>query len=250
MYAAARHHPRTHERPTRRPAIARVFLSYTRLDLRKARKIARRLWQSDVAVAMYNPHEPWDDPIREMHALAASSTCVVWFSNGRPPTDWILPELERAASCEVPVLDLASVTDLSGVIDAIRAGDWRRNVADRFHPGPLPEPDGTVAGDLKKLEALFYRQAGERGEFIEKHAKLARMESNADDDNRTLSLFFTCAPIAVCVVLLLLALIALFFSMSVAGLLLGLTLACVAITPRIWRYANRFDGKTSLRHRL
>ncbi|MEC5399848.1 hypothetical protein [Uliginosibacterium sp. H1] len=250
MYAAARSHPRTHERPTRKPAIATVFLSYTRPDVLKARKIARRLWQSDIAVAMYNPHEPWDDPIHEMHALAASSTCVVWFSNGRPPTDWILPELERAASCEVPVLDLASIADLPGVIDAIRARDWRRNVADRFHPGPLPQPDGTVAGDLKQLEALFHRQAGERSDFIREHAKLARMESDADEGNRALSVALTCAPIAACMVLLLATLIALFFSVSVAGVLFGLMLACAAVTPRIWRWANRYDGKTSLRYWL
>lgn len=242
-------HPPTHERPLRGKRIASVFLSYTRDDLRPARKIARLLWQSNIEVAMYNPRDPWEDPMERMYSLAAKPTCVIWFENNRAPSRWIMPELELAAEYETPILKLKSISELSELIDAVKCRDFSADVSRHFKRDDLPKADGSAEAEWRLTEKLFYRQieAGDGSEFIGRLNWFARLESDTNSGNAIIVIALCFGPPMLAFYTLVAAIIAAFFSKNFALTLCGIAAFLILITPLTWKAASKYSKPSSWR---
>lgn len=242
-------YPAAHERPLRCKEVANIFLSYTRPDLRKARKVARLLWQAGIRVAMYNPRDPWDDPMERMYSIAAGVTCVIWFANDRQPTDWILPELERAASRKIPILKIDSVADLSEVISALRRGDFSQDKSSSFLLSDLETANGTAESEWILTERLFHRQLakGEESDFIGRLNWFARLESETNAANFAIGAALFIGPPVLTVLLLITAGLVSFFSGAFALTLLLAALILLLATPMLWKLASRFSKPVTWR---
>ncbi len=233
--------PQSADRSMKVPCVARVFLSYARPDMKLARKIARLFWQRGIEVDMYNPRDPWEDPLREMYLRIPGKDCVVWLSNGRTPSDWIAPELERAAEQSVPVLNLGSIAELRSVSKAIKEGDWRGDIAAQFLRDDLPELEGGLESEKNHMEKLFDRQvdAGEGSEYIGRLAWFGREE---EDENAKRALLFAALvimPWGCSLVLLMLAGLSMLFWAEVAKWFFLCALACCLVGVGAWRWVSR-----------
>jgi hypothetical protein len=242
-------HPPFNERPLRGKRIASVFVSYTRDDMRLARKIARLLWQSKIEVAMYNPRAPWDDPMEHMYSLAAKPTCVIWFANNRTPTRWIMPELEIAAEHGTPILKLNSIAELPALVNAIRCSDFSADVSRYFKVGDLPKADGTADSEWRLTEKLFQRQIsdGDKSKFIGRLNWYARLELDTNSANAAIVLILCLGPPMLALYTLVAAIIVAFFSMAIALVLSGIAVLLLLITPLTWKVASKFTKPSSWR---
>jgi len=238
-----------YQRPLRGKRVASVFLSYTRDDMRLARKIARLLWQSNIEVAMYNPRDPWEDPMEHMYSLAAKPTCVIWFANYRAPTNWIKPELETAAAYQTPILKLNSISELPSLIAAVRCSDFSSDVSHDFKVDDLPKVDGSADSEWRLTEKLFHRQIseGESSEFIGRLNWYSRLESDTDFGNAMIGLTLGCGPPMLAIFTLIAAIIVAFFSKEIALLLSGVSVLLLLITPLTWKVASKFFKPSSWR---
>jgi hypothetical protein len=244
-----RRHPPPYERPLRGKRVASVFLSYTRGDMRLARKVARLLWQSNIEVAMYNPRDPWEDPMERMYVLAAKPTCVIWFENNRAPSRWIMPELEIAAENQTPILKLKSISELSALIDAVRCKDFSADVSTQFKRDDLPKVDGSAEAEWRLTEKLFYRQVedGDGSKFIGHLNWFARLESDTNSANAIIVLALCLGPPMLAFYTLVAAIIAAFFSKIFALTLCGVAAVLLLITPLTWKAASKYSKPSSWR---
>jgi len=245
-------HPPAHERPLRGKRVASVFLSYTRNDLRLARKIARLLWQANIKVAMYNPRDAWEDPMERMYSLAAKPTCVIWFANNRAPTHWILPELEIAAEHETPILKLTSISELPALIAAIRCSDFSADVSRDFKLEDLPKADGTADSEWRLTEKLFHRQIseGDGSKFIGRLNWFARLELDTNSAKAATALILCLGPPMLAFYTLIAAIIVAFFSKATALILSGIAVLLLLITPLTWKMAGKFTKPASWRDHI
>ena len=227
-------------------------MSYTRADMRLARKIARLLWQSNIEVAMYNPREPWEDPMERMYSLAAKRTCVIWFANNRDPTDWIMPELEIAAEHGTPILKLNSIAELPAVVASVRSGDYSADVSGTFKLEDLPKADGSADAEWRLTEKLFHRQIrdGDESRFIGRLNWYARLESETNSGYAIIVLALCFGPPMLALYVLVAAIIVASFSTTIALVLAGTALLLLSITPLTWRAASKFFKPVSWRNHV
>jgi hypothetical protein len=232
------------------PIVAEVFLSYSRSDLKIARKVSRLLWQQGILVEMYNPRALWDDPLREMFQRIPGKDCVVWLSNGHRPTDWILPELERAAQESVPILELRSIGELGVVVKAIKERDWSANISPSFLRDDLPEFDGSLESEKDQMEALFDRQirAGDGSDYIGRLHWFAREESDENTNRAILFAAILIIPWIVSLLMLLIAGLSLFFWPGAAKWFLLGAITSFLIGICAWNFFKRRLKFVDYRH--
>ncbi|MPR36732.1 hypothetical protein [Salmonirosea aquatica] len=129
-----------------------VFIAYREIDIELALNVERTLKEFEFSVFMWNPFDPFQDPIDSIYDFIDASFAMIQI-NPDNESDWIKQEKELARSHRKKVIQIDSSSDLAVLIHQLQD---LRNVTQPFHIPPAFRHDLTL--ELKdNLEKAGYK---------------------------------------------------------------------------------------------